>query len=193
MTPATPSAATPSAAGPAAAPPCNADGPTPLPPATHWAAMHVCARAEKVVAAWIRHEGGTAWLPLARNRRTYGARIRESWLPLFPGYVFYDSATYDGRRAYRSNRVARVLVPATPDLLGPDLATVAHALHLHPDLCPGRPLAEPGTPVEVTRGPLLGTRGHLLRREHDTVLVLRVDFLGFGAELTIDEAWVQAA
>lgn len=167
--------------------------PCALPPAAHWAAMHTRARAEKVVAEWVQHEGGTAWIPLARSRRVYGARVRESWVPLFPGYVFYDSATYDGRRAYRSQRVAAVLVPPLPEVLGDDLQNVARALAATPDLRPGEAPLEPGQAVQVVSGPLEGTRGRLLRREGQTVLVIAVSFLGFGAEVTIDEAWVRAA
>lgn len=164
-----------------------------LPAAIHWAALHTRARAEKVVAEWIRKEGATPYLPLARSRRVYGARVRQSWVPLFPGYVFYDAASYDGRRALRSHKVAGVLRPPTPFGLGPDLENVSRALVAQPDLRTGPPLVEPGRLVEVVLGPLAGTRGRLVRREGGSVLVLMLDFLGFGAEVTIDEAFVRSA
>lgn len=164
-----------------------------LPCATHWAALHTRARAEKVVAEWIAREGGTPYLPLARSRRVYGARVRESWVPLLPGYVFYDAGSYDGRRALRSHKVASVLVPPSPAGLGPDLENVARALAALPGLRLGRQLVEPGTRVEVVHGPLAGLRGRLVRRERDSMLVLGLDFLGFGAEVSIDEACVRAA
>lgn len=172
----------------------HAPPPSPLLPAAgHWAALQTRARAEKVVAAWLVKEGATPYLPLARSRRVYGARVRESWVPLFPGYVFYDAAAYDGRRALRSHKVAHVLRPPTPDGLGPDLENVSRALVVQPELRLGRPIVEPGTWVEVVHGPLAGTRGRLVRREGAAVLVLAIDFIGFAAEVTIDEAFVRAA
>jgi hypothetical protein len=170
-----------------------ADGPPALPDAGHWAALHTRARAEKVVARWLAREGATHYVPLVRSRRTYGARVRVSWIPLFPGYVFFDSASFDGRRAFLTHKVANVLVPKTPLLLGPDLATIARAIQIFPDLKEGVRLTEPGTPVEVVRGPLLGSKGRFVRREKESLLVLTVDFIGFGAEVTIDEAFVKAA
>jgi transcription antitermination factor NusG len=169
------------------------DRPPALPDAGHWAALHTRARAEKVVARWLAREGATHYVPQVRSRRTYGARVRISWIPLFPGYVFFDSATYDGRRAYQTHKVANVLVPKSPLILGPDLLKIDRAIHLFPDLKEGVRLTEVGTPVEVTEGPMMGTKGRFVRRERESLLVLTVDFIGFGAEVTIDEAFVKAA
>jgi hypothetical protein len=165
----------------------------PLPEAGLWGALHTRARAEKVVAEWLARERVTHYLPLVRNRRTYGGRVRVSWIPLFPGYVFFDSAAFDGRRAYLSHKVANVLVPDSPQVLGPDLVNVARAIAAAPDIREGKPLRDAGTLVEVVSGPLLGTHGRLVRREKECLLVLTVDFIGFGAEITIDEAFVKAA
>lgn len=161
-----------------------------LPPVGTWAAIHVKPRCEKVVADYLSSRGVPCFLPTVANRRTYGARVRISRLPLFPGYLFYDYDAVDKRVVYDSRRVVQLLVPDDPDDLDRDLENLARMLTR--DVFPRRrEFGPPGTPVEVIDGPLLGTVGELVRSGRHSMLVIRVKFLGFAAELTIDETLVR--
>ena len=60
-----------------------------LPDARVWAVAHTKARSEKIVAEYLRKKGVPHYLPVVLSRRQYGARIRESWLPLFPGLATF--------------------------------------------------------------------------------------------------------
>jgi hypothetical protein len=144
------------------------------------------------VAEWLAARKVPHYLPLALHRRTYGPRVRDSWIPLFGGYVFFDTSKIERRRVFDSRKVANVLVPKSPDALRGDLENLARALSVEPRAL-ARPLTEEGTPVEVVGGPLIGTRGRLVRPGAGALLVISVDFIGFGAEITIDEAFVRAA
>ena len=166
------------------------DLPRVLPPVGTWAAIHVKPRCEKVVADYLRARGVPCFLPTISNRRTYGARVRVSHLPLFPGYVFYDKDAVDDRVVYDSRRVVQLLVPDDPDDLDRDLDNLARAL-THDASPRRREFGPPGTPVEVIDGPLHGTVGELVRSGRHSMLVIRVKFLGFAAELTIDESYVR--
>jgi transcription antitermination factor NusG len=157
---------------------------------TRWAAVHAKPRAEKVVAEWLAARGVRVFLPLARKRRRYGARVRDSWIPLFPGYLFYDFPAIDRLRVFDSRRVARVLVPDDEPQLRRDLESLAAVLATNPDLRPAA-LDVPGTQVEVVDGPFQGATGELVRHGGMTRLVLRIHFLGFGAEMEVDESWVR--
>lgn len=161
-----------------------------LPEVHLWAAAHTKARSEKVVADHFRKRGVEHFLPVVLNRRRYGARIRDSWLPLFPGYVFYDFEAIDRRRVFDTRRVAKILVPEEPQQLSQDLHNLAAALAVEPTLR-RRELGPPGTPVEVIAGPLVGRTGRLVRQEGGTLLLIAVDFIGFGAEVAIDESCVR--
>lgn len=161
-----------------------------LPHGASWAALHTQPRAEKVVARYLEGRGIPHWLPLVRSRRTYGARVRLSWHPLFPGYVFYDAEAATDAVVYASRKVARILRPTAPAELETDLANLAATLALTPDLARAE-IHEPGAPVEVVSGPYRGVRGELVRRKGATLLVLRVRFLRYAAEMAIDEAWVR--
>jgi transcriptional antiterminator RfaH len=163
-----------------------------LPAASAWAAIHTKAKAEKVVAAFLAHEGVPQFVPLTYKRRVYGARIRESWIPLFPGYVFYDPTSIDRRRVFDTRKVANVLVPRDPEPLRRDLANLAHALAVEPSFR-RHAFGPPGSPVRVVSGPLVGIEGRLVRTAGKSLLVILVDFVGFGAEVEIDEAHLAPA
>lgn len=163
------------------------------PAAQHWAALHVRSRSEKVVASWIAQQGGTTWLALAPNRRTYDSRVRTSWMPVFPGYVFYDASTFAGVNAYRTRHVARVMLPPTPYALAYDLQNVGTAMANEALLRPAGPLVEDEPRVRVAHGRLAGVYGHLRRQGEETHLVLPLAYLGVGAATEVDEAAVQPA
>ena len=161
-----------------------------LPAAKSWAAIHAHPRSEKVVAEYLRGRAVPVFLPLRVNRRVYGARVRFSELPLFPGYLFYDSGAVDRQDVFASRRVARILVPDDPRELAADLENLARvaAAEQAPRTCDFGP---PGTLVEVIDGPLYGTTGELIRHANGCRLLLRVRFLGFAADVTIEESCVR--
>ena len=161
-----------------------------LPPVDVWAAAQSNARSEKVVARELERQEATVFLPLHKTRRMYGNRIRESWLPLFPGYVFFDHESIDRRQVFDTHRVCNILVPDEPEGLRADLENIAKALHVEPELkrCDTLP---PGTPVKVIEGPFQGYEGTMVRTKNRTTLIILVHFIGFGAEMTIDAAFVE--
>lgn len=161
-----------------------------LPEAGSWGAIHTWPRCEKLVAEWLQARGVSCWLPLVPHHRSYGARRRVSLLPLFPGYLFYDAAAMERRQVFQSQRVTQVLLPDDADGLRADLHNLARAL-ASAEAPRRREEWVPGTPVEVTEGPLQGTRGELVRAGGKSLLVIGVRFLGFAAELTIDAAQVR--
>lgn len=165
--------------------------PPPLPDVSLWAAIHTQPRAEKVVAEYLAKKRIPHYLPVTLSRRQYGARIRDSWIPLFPGYLFYDRDAVDRKIVYASRKVSKILVPDDPTRLQTDLRNVATALEAKPDLARTE-ITTPGTPVEIVSGPMMGVRGEMVRRKSETLLVLRVDFIHQGVEVAIDEALVRA-
>lgn len=161
-----------------------------LPEVRVWAVAHTKARSEKIVASYLQKKGVEHYLPVVLNRRRYGARVRDSWIPLFPGYVFYDFEGIDRPRVFDTRKVAKILVPDDVRQLAHDLANLAAALAVEPEM-QRRELGPPGTPVEVIAGPLEGRTGRLVRQDSGTMLVIAVDFIGFGAEVAIDESCLQ--
>lgn len=161
-----------------------------LPAVREWAAIRCKARCEKVLAEFLGSRGAPSYLPLMTRRRVYGARVRESRLPLFPGYVFYDAGAIARERVFDSRKAAQVLRAPDPERLRTDLENLARALSLD-DRCRQVDFTSPGQPVRVVAGPLRGTSGELVRLGSRSTLVIKVDFLGLAAELNIDEACVR--
>lgn len=143
--------------------------------------------------ATLESAGVPVFLPTVRRRRSYGGRVRTSELPLFNGYVFYAFDAIDRIRVLRTYGVVRVLQTKAPRRLAEELAHLRRALDVGAGIVERVDIGPPGTLVEVVSGPLLGTRGELLRHASGTRLVLRVGFLGFGAAIDIDEAFVRRA
>ena len=160
-----------------------------LPQARRWAAAWTHSRAEKALREYLQLRQVPVFLPLVLNRRVYGRLVRQSELPLFPGYLFYDAEAISRSEVFASRQVADVLAPDDPQQLRAELESLALALGSDASLRACR-LGGVGTPVEVVRGPLKGVRGELVRFQAEHRLVLHVSFLGKSAELAIDEAFV---
>ena len=153
---------------------------------TSWAAIRTKARCEKVIADYLTRRNVGTFLPMRLSRRTYGARVRYSELPLFPGYLFYDCDAIDRRVVFESRKVAQILIPEDQQELTNDIENLVRSQVLKEHVQRGE-WGPPGLPVEVVNGPLAGATGEFVRRRGRTSLVLRVRFLGFAAEVTIDE------
>ncbi len=158
-----------------------------LPDVARWSVARTGARWEKSVKEFFDTCHTFSYLPLINHRRVYGKRIRNSLIPLFSGYVFFDADGIEPHQIYSCAKIAQVLHPDDPQELRNDLANIARALQAAPDL---RPCLNPppGSPVMVKHGPLEGIRGVLVRHETSNMLIVRVKFIGCSAELKIDEA-----
>src|SRR2546425_6175157 len=89
-----------------------------------WWVLHTRPRAEKALARVLHERNFCFFLPLHRRAFRSGGRARESFLPLFPGYLFLlgsDEARY---AALTTNQVARVLVVDDQPRLHTDLSRI---------------------------------------------------------------------
>ena len=124
------------------------------------------------------------------RRRKYSGRMKTWTAPLFPGYLFYDSAAIDRVRLYESRKVANVLLPTDPVELQRELSQLALALE-HDSALREIRFGVTGQPVVVVRGVLAGLAGELVRIGSQSRLILRIHFLNKAVELVIDEGCVE--
>jgi transcriptional antiterminator RfaH len=131
--------------------------------AARWWVLHTWPRSEKALARQLLAEQIPYFLPVrSRAWRTKGQPHRSA-TPCFPGYLFVRSTQEILARFARANRMATLLPVPDQRQLAADLRGV-HAL-----MACGAPLRledqfEPGTPAEVSVGPLAGLVGKVLRR-----------------------------
>jgi transcriptional antiterminator RfaH len=157
---------------------------------TRWAVARTKSRCEKVLAEYLQQKNVTHFLPLLNRRRVYGTHIRNSDIPLFPGYLFYDAEAPAAGDIYDSRKVAQVLMPPDPAQFRAEIRNLALALSRNADLRETR-FGEPGQRVYIARGPFEGLQGELVRYNSHCRLIVRVSFIGKAAELSIDEAFLE--
>jgi transcription antitermination factor NusG len=155
---------------------------------TRWYALRTRSRHEKRVRDLLAGRGIEQLLPTVVRLSRWKDRKKEIEVPLFSGYCF-------ARFPWQS-KVSVLTMAGVVEIVGgghrpepvPDveieairkLMTSALRYDPHPYLCAGMI-------VEVTRGPLQGVRGILLRKEKHHRLVLSVHLIQQAASVEIDD------
>jgi transcription antitermination factor NusG len=150
-----------------------------------WRVAHTLARCEKKVADWVRQQGWRAELPLYRSIKRYRGKRMEFHKPLFPGYVFVQIPTANGRKVQQHDQVARLLVPPDQSEFADQLSVILAAIEAGLEITPVRSL-QPGTRVEIVSGPLRGMQGLVEKTKGFTEVVLRLDFISHAASVRIE-------
>lgn len=158
----------------------------------HWWVLHTRARHEKRVAEALDQHGVDYFMPLVPSKRTYGKRVVEFSVPLFPGYVFLSGDHDDVEVAWQTNRVANIIPVSDQARLTRELRQI-HALITSGkpvDLYPG---LRKGRRCRIVTGPLKGLEGVVTRRRNVSRFFVAVSFVGQSAVVEIDGARLEAA
>lgn len=152
-----------------------------------WYALAVKPRHDRAVSGALEHKGYQTLVPLYKKRRRYSVRIRESELPLFPGYIFC-----------RFNAMTRLPILTTPGVLQilgtgrapipveeSEIASLQTALRLQLPVQPF-PFLETGQRVRITEGALVGVEGIVMSFRQCLRLVLSISLLQRSVLLEID-------
>jgi transcription antitermination factor NusG len=151
-----------------------------------WWVLHTKPRAEKALGEHVSRAGIPFFLPqYARTRRRAG-RVRTSYLPLFPGYLFLCGTPDDRVRALKTNLVANSLPVPDQAKLSRQLAQVYRVMTHDLEAC--RPADDPriGSLVEITAGPFAGMAGRVTEVAGGYTFVVEVEFIGRGVAVTVD-------
>ena len=155
-----------------------------------WAVAWTKSKCEKALAEHLDQHSIPNYLPMSIRRRVYGGRIRQSLIPVFSGYVFFDAAVATDRSVIFSSRhAADILYPSDEIELQQDLANLARALQSDGSLRESR-ASQIGRVVTISRGTLKGLTGEIVRLGNEARLIVRVRFLSKAAELEIDDAFI---
>ncbi len=156
----------------------------------HWYAVHTSAQREKKVSEYLLRAGVEQFLPVYENRRRWKDRVVTIETPLFTGYVFVRIPLLEKLRVLNAPGVARFVCqngkPAAipeEDIVRVKSGMVKGAIP-HPYLTVGRRVA-------VTRGPLAGTSGILVRKKNTLRLVVCIDSIARAMAIEVSEADVQ--
>jgi transcription antitermination factor NusG len=151
-----------------------------------WWVLHTKPRQEKSLARQLSAAGIAFYLPAVPRRLQVRGRALTSHMPLFTGYLFLLADRDERVAALASNRVVQSLPVHDQQRLWSDLRQVERLLSLGAPVHAEASLA-PGTPVEITTGPLAGLCGTVVRCASGRRFVVRVDFIQQGASVLLED------
>jgi len=153
----------------------------------HWYAVYTCANHEKSVAERIDRRSIECFLPLYESARRWKDRRVRLELPLFPGYIFVRLALIERLKVLEIPGVVRLVGfdgHPTP-LPMEDIDTIRACLARRQYLSP-HPYLHRGQRVRVSRGPLEGLTGILVRKKNRTRFVISLEMLMRSVAVEID-------
>ena len=157
---------------------------------SRWSVIHTRPRAEKALARHLSRDGTPFFLPLFQKVSRQQRRTIETWLPLFPGYVFILADREQLSAVFMTNLVANCLAVDDQQRLRNDLKCVHNLIESGASLSPEERLQQ-GMEAEIIAGPLKGHRGIVLRRRSGLRFVLQVNFLQQGASIEVDGSLIR--
>ena len=129
--------------------------------------------------------------PVIPNRfRSPNGRLRTSYIPLFPNYVFILANDESRYLAMTTNCIVKCEAVTDSDQLLKDLRQIRQVIKSGIGLTPESRLG-PGNWVRVRSGPFAGYEGTVIRREGKTRLLLSIKFLEQGVSMEMDEGLLE--
>ena len=152
-----------------------------------WVAFYTLSRREKDLMRKLQAAGVPFYGPMVRRRlHSAGGRVRSSYVPLFPGYVFSHVDDEQRRAALATNTVARWIPIVDERMLVDDLRAIKRLIDTEKPLTPEARI-EPGQAVRVRTGALRGLEGTVVKRRGAERLVVAVRFLNQGASIELED------
>jgi len=141
-----------------------------------WWVAHVRSRQEKALARNLFPLEIPFYLPQREKRIRRAGRAFVSYIPLFPGYLFFRGSVAQRSAALRSKLIVKVLEVTDQGLLEGELLQIRRLQETGADLVPFHDLV-PGDPVRVVDGPFKGYTGVVLRARGKVRLLVSISML----------------
>jgi len=154
-------------------------------------AVYTLSRREKDLMRRLRQMSIAHYGPMIKRRsRSPSGRVRHTYVPLFPGYVFLFATEEQRQRALTTNCISRCLPIPEPAELWRDLIQIRRLIGSDAPLSPEARI-EPGMMVRIKSGSMVGTEGHVIKRHGQERLVVAVRFLQQGASVLLEDVQVE--
>jgi len=156
-----------------------------------WWALHVRPRTEKTLARRLRSRAFGYFLPQHERRKIYQRRAVISHVPLFPGYLFAYGEEPAHEFVLQAREVVNCLAVTDQDRFVAELRSIERMLRSGEPVTPEERL-QVGMPARITKGPLAGLSGSVVRNKGGLRFVLQVQFIQRGASIEVDGAMIEA-
>lgn len=156
-----------------------------------WMCVYTMSRREKDLMRKL-----TCWkIPfygpvIPKRFRSKAGRLRTSYIPLFPNYVFLFANEEERYKALTTNTISKCTVVEQPDQLVSDLRQVFEVIGADIPLTPESQL-EAGNPCRIRTGPFQDYEGIVIRRDGKTRFLVSVQFLEQAVSMEIDEGLLE--
>ena len=141
-----------------------------------WIVAYVRSRQEKKLARHLINREVPCYLPIQRRDSRRSGRRFTSYLPLFPGYVFFRGRAPERRLAAQSNLIVNTLEVLDQGHLDMELEELCRLQRAGIPLIP-HPYLGPGDDVEICEGSFKGYRGTVIREHGSMRLVISIALL----------------
>ena len=150
-----------------------------------WFVAHCRPRCEKKLSEFCTRESMSVTLPLYKSVKKYRGKTVTFEKPLFPGYVFLRMTLPQSRRVRQNDYVANLLTVVDQQLFEEQLNDILQALETNYEIFVA-PQITVGARVKIKSGPLRGMEGYVEQRPGETLVILRLDFIGKAAAVKMD-------
>lgn len=156
-----------------------------------WHVLYTKSRQDKVLARRLSTMNlSFCCLQVPKVNRMPSGKVRTSYLPLFPNYVFLFGNEHDRYRAVCTDCVNHVLDVDDSERLQFDLRRIHQAIQSGREVS-AVPMLQQGQPVRIISGPLSGHEGLVFRKQGKSRLVLSMTFIRQSAEVEIDDSAIE--
>lgn len=159
----------------------------------NWWAVVTRTRQEKALARELERCDVPFYVPLFIKPNVIRNRRVDSYVPVFPGYVFLCATDEECHRSLMTNRIVSLLTVPDQIRLKHDLAQLHRLIETKAPLAVEQRL-QPGQRVRICHGSLQGLEGTITdRRGGKRRLLVAVEFLQHGVSIEIDDYMVEGA
>lgn len=141
-----------------------------------WWVAHVRSRQEKALARYLQPLEVPYYLPQREKKVRRSGRTFRSFLPLFPGYLFFRGQGRESDAVRRSDFAVRILEVVQQGQLTEELSQLHRLGELGASFFPHAPI-DPGQAVRVVDGPFEGYVGVVIRAKSGNRLLVTVSLL----------------
>lgn len=141
-----------------------------------WWVAHTRSRQEKSLARYLVPLEVPFYLPQYEKKQLRGERSRSSYIPLFPGYLFFRGSVAQRQAAIQSRLIVQVLEVRDQTLLQKELAALHGLQQSGATLVPFEEL-HAGDSVRITDGPFQGYSGVVIRGRAGLRLLVSITML----------------
>ncbi len=150
-----------------------------------WFVAHTKPRCEKKLVEFCQRQAIAVTLPTYRSAQKYRGKTVVFQKPLFPGYVFLQMDPKQRDSVRQSNYVANLLEVFDQKTFCRQLDEILLALQTDLEVRLAPAIGE-GMRVRIKSGPMRGVEGRVENRHGQTVVLLRLDFIGQAAAVKIE-------